>query len=215
VRARVLVVAVLASWTLLTPGAARPGEDEVKNIIANGSFELETNRGIADGWYLSQYRGEWSEWATLGVPRYVKEKIGQDNMPVVTVDRTQAAHGDKCLKVVNPSAKLLRSPMQRYRPIEPGATYTFSFYAKTDRPGLELRVEFTNLQTEHFTISDKWQRYTATFVADEDYPLARVHLFFHSIRPGTFWLDAVQLERGEQVHPYAEHESTAQRIGAQ
>lgn len=210
-RTHLIVFAVVACQALTALSEPRHGD--VKNLVKNGSFELETNKGIADGWYISQYRGkEWHEWAVLGLPDYVKEMFGRDNLPTIAVDPTVAAHGKKSLKVVNPSKRLMRSPVHIDVPIESATTNTFSFFARCERDTMPLKVEFGNVTNQSFTITDQWQPYVFTFAVGKNFP-GRTHIFIHNGVPGIYWIDAAQLEQGAQSHPYVEHEATAQKKG--
>lgn len=207
-RAKVVLVLMAVCLAFDVRGESPVG-DGVVNLIRNGSFELESNPGLADGWYASQYSGEWRKWCCMGLPDYVKELVGRENLPTITVDPTTAVHGDKSLRIVNPSKKLIRSPAQvdiRNPLPAPDTTYAFSFHVKGARPNMRVTLELSGMAPKQsFTITEEWASYSFTFKTAPDMrPYAR-HLFVLSGGPGTYWLDAVQLEIGDTVHPFVEH----------
>ncbi|OPY85899.1 MAG: Endo-1,4-beta-xylanase A precursor [Smithella sp. PtaU1.Bin162] len=91
-------------------------------------------------------------------------------------------------------------------PVTTGKEYTFSFYAKADRPGLRLVVESITAKWPVFPLLGKtcvptpeWTRYSYSFVA----PNSCVSLSFRGYytdaqnRDGHLWVDGLQLEAGK------------------
>ena len=102
--------------------------------------------------------------------------------------------------------------------LEMGKTYTFSFYAKADRPGATIGVFLMpDAYFEHFVagsqvivkdipLSREWKRISVPFkvVYREPAPFkSYTCLFrFRESNPGSYWIDAVQVEPGDKATPY-------------
>jgi alpha-N-arabinofuranosidase len=85
-------------------------------------------------------------------------------------------------------------------PVRPQTTYTGSFYAKSDSPGLPVTVSLVNDETGVIaataTIADvtnEWKQYSFTLKTGELPVTANNHLILTLPRPATLWLNLVSL----------------------
>ncbi|MCK4401068.1 hypothetical protein KAW08_02040 [bacterium] len=116
------------------------------------------------------------------------------------IDLKEGLDGKKSLKFKGMiSLKLI--------PVEPGKTYTYSFYAKTEKDN--LRVSFVlenNGRRKHagkgIIIHKEWNRYSVTMKAKAKDCRLRLSA------GGSFftWIDACQLEEGDKLTPYKNKE---------
>lgn len=203
-RMTAVAVAAAAAWMLAAArGDSPPAGGGGVNMVHNGSVERATNPGCPDGvaWLSSQWRGEWPQFTALGIPDYARNMMG-DEFPYFTLDTNTAAHGAQSLKLTNPSLRFLRGQKV---PLEgapkPNTEYTLSFYAKSEPPGMKIQAELQFGQScREFTLTGEWTRYTFTHTQTH----VRNSLMFYVVTPGTYWLDAVQLEPGAEAGPYVE-----------
>jgi hypothetical protein len=117
------------------------------------------------------------------------------------IDATQCHSGLKCVKILgekNETPALLSSFAI---PVEAGKEYTLSFYAKADRPNVQLMTSifpssFSNgLSWKGFPITQAWQHYSYTFKA----PSGALAVEFGISNPAddcVGLLDDIQLEQG-------------------
>ena len=160
-----------------------------KNLIQNPSFELGT-----DFWTPTGYSGS-------------DAAMRADGAPLIALDATTAFDGHYSLRqeVLEGTA---HPPATFAIPVDEGAEYTLSFYAKTDSPDT---VKFSAggmtdmwdafLKPMRFRLGTEWKRFSYTFTA----PKKMVQLFIGCARDATpcrVWIDAVQLEKGAQASSF-------------
>jgi len=169
------------------------------NFVRNASLErdLPGLPGWVEGW----------------TPRKVTEPgfINKPGSPW-SADSTEAYHGKRSLKLVR------RTPRSKSTVLAEGATgtscsigrlvpgpYVVSFYAKANRPKLEIGVlvGWGNTKYERRTVGQEWQRYTMVFPIKKR---ASDFVWLGLLDPGTVWIDAVQVEKGRSPTPFAEGE---------
>lgn len=175
--------------------AFEPPPQKVGNLIENGSFEV----GVGHGWC--------AKWQGSSVPNL--------NLDPSQLERGKSPDGQYCLRnwqIPSPSIGVAVVPLitKTFRIEDPGA-YTFSAWARaraesTSRKppsvGVVIMAPYGNLDKKVFskqlTITPSWQRieFTEQLKKGEYY----LHL---SGRP--FWIDGVQLERGEKATPYTRY----------
>jgi alpha-N-arabinofuranosidase len=85
-------------------------------------------------------------------------------------------------------------------PVRPQATYTGSFYAKSDSPDLPVTVSLVNDETGAAAatatiagVSNEWKQYSFTLKTGELPVTANNHLILTIPRPATLWLNLVSL----------------------
>ncbi len=182
------------------------------NAVPNAGFELGTYN-----------------WSSLGKPAVF---AGGLTGLYGDVQHGDAAEGDACLRVelgpgktpvssFNTLVKLVEQNAPRAAHIgwietEVGASYTLSAYMKADKAGVPatLQVRFGAPhegmldRQETVTLDTEWKRYTFTCTAEKRYAFAAVgpDLTNHDDPAATVWIDAIQLEKGEQATEFAPRE---------
>lgn len=153
-------------------------------FLRNASFELGT-----EDWKLVRFAQKESSFRK-GVP-----------------DRKYKIHGRQSLRIDNPDADTIELT-SRLLSLRKGRTYTFSWYARSDRP-LLLRGAMISqcdsrwyVETSHVTVTSAWQRFHCTFQVQEDsdyLPRFTWGNWGGKANSATLWIDAVQLE--ESAYP--------------
>ena len=192
-----------------------PDRTASRNLLPNPSFEQGLNYYSYEFTFLHSSPDGVREW-----------KKNWDDAPKHAIDSGVTFHGDKSLRLATinnytsaypyssgDNSLRFGSNIIRLNTIvlEPG-TYTFSFYAKC-APGEETHFSvrfppFSFLPNamsgnviKYFRISPEWSRYTMTFKILETMPIGGqlriVDSKFGSRK--TIWLDALQLESGDQA----------------
>ncbi len=122
------------------------------NLIANSSFEV----GVGHG---------WGRFLNVSCP--LNESM---------LDTLEPIHGKYCLKLPHdPQGSFPQSLIYKYITLEPGKTYTLSFYARAEKKG--TKVEFglypagdesiRRIFKKGVILDSKWKRYSVTGVAGE------------------------------------------------
>ncbi len=151
--------------------------------IRNGSFELG-----CDDWTLVRFSRQDSQFRPA------------------QSDRTTSVHGRQSLRIENPGADSVELSADRVF-LRRGKTYTFSWYARSDRP-LHLRGAMISqcgdrwyVPAVHATVSTSWKRFHCTFQVQEDsdfLPRFTWGNWGGKANPATLWIDAVRLEEGDK-----------------
>jgi hypothetical protein len=170
----------------LTPEQALAGQSFTGNLLHTSSFPL----------------GLTAPWA-IGANGTTPEHIGPD--PV-----TPGPSGLPSLKMI-PHRYEGRPMMQITSPFtgKPGEAHTFSLWAKSDRPGMLVHLRMGPPREQlwkapwqkDIPLTTEWQRYEFTVVlppAPDMLYLARIT----SHDTGTFWIDQVMVEVGEQASEF-------------
>lgn len=170
------------------PGESKAARPEVKNLLLmNSSFEA----GPA-GW----------EWMFFEPSRTHRDG-GR-----VAIDMGDAAEGACSLKIDVPEAPgaefpeyhlLLRSACFEAPALAP---YTVSFWARADREGAPCKVEMFYGGGATIRVGTTWKRHQTTIMPTQD-KQGKNHLYFKFPMNGRrYWLDAVQVEKGEAMTAY-------------
>lgn len=173
---------MIATFTAVGTGA------QAGNLIPNSSFEA----GI-------DYRFAIGRWLV-------------DGLPSASLDKTTRIHGSVSLKI--PFSRTANTPGDQFAGVsvwsalpvrvKQGRQYTFSLYAKSDRPGpgriMVTRSAPTDskgdpVASDPIQLTRKWRRVSMSFVAKQD-DLLYWTVSQPSRKPGHLWLDAVQLAEG-------------------
>jgi hypothetical protein len=176
----------------LSAVSATAGENLVRH---NSSFEIGLN-----------------DWLQRNTNYNVKQPGFWSHLPADT-DSSTAAIGKSSVRMRNPRGdfKYLVYP---YLDLKPNKKYTISCYAKTDTPGVKVRMgvriyasKDTVGKNIYFRPTREWKRYSGTieFKQVPNYTqrlLIGTSHFHHrgpgptKIKPATVWFDGVQLEEG-------------------
>jgi len=125
------------------------------------------------------------------------------------IDETNAFEGKRCLKILGEKGQFPAPPSTFAIPLQPGADYVFSLYAKTDKPGIasisvggttELWPNF--IKGASFKPDSEWKRYSYKFTASQ----RMVTIFIGVDSPKedcAVWIDAVQLEKAKELSEFA------------
>jgi hypothetical protein len=175
------------------------------NLLRNSSFECG-----AGGW-----------GSIADVPGWA----GSLNTLVGSVDGTAGAfHGSSFKIALTPETipvfyfdyfALYRAPVkapllanQGWITVEPGTAYTLSAYLKANPVNLvgvlSIRQAFRGSLRKQVTLSSSWERYSFTFRPQSSQVFVALgpDLEASQQEAGTMWIDAVQLEKGEQATDY-------------
>lgn len=177
-----------------------------RNLVFNGSFE----EGFK-GWH-ARHDGQvldTNRWNEIRFALDECEHVSGRRSLKMYAHHTDAKNWRDNFRGLNDESNL-GSPLS---PL-PKGTYTLSFYAKADRPGLALRAwcpqtfhgkMFHSLGDKaHFIVEPKteWTRHTFTF---ENPAPELFHLSLNACtggEPGYIWVDAIQLEKGDKASDY-------------
>lgn len=171
------------------------------NLLPDGGFEL----GGRD-WTFHRF-GDVRKPETL---KYLP--------PVI--DSNEKIEGAQSLRFENPHSQFtgIRTPEVKLE----NDAYTFSFYAKADRPvririmvlsieditGEKRKLSWDNRSVRYFQLNKEWTRYQ--FQHKKRDPRFQHYLVDFSWGNGndaTVWLDAMQFERGSEMTPYTAYAS--------
>jgi hypothetical protein len=86
--------------------------------------------------------------------------------------------------------------------VTPAKTYTLSWYARADDPGMEVHMygmRGEGPKPEVFPLTMEWQRCHITFVPK----ISPIRITLYAGKTGSFYVDAAQLEEGTQATDYA------------
>lgn len=200
---------------------------EANNLIPNAAFECGP-----DGWSTLGTRTSWgpglsglygevvSEGAFYG-RNCLRIALGPDAPPATTFNMFPVT--------TTPQRRPLAAGLG-WIPVEKGELYTLSAYMRADRVGVpvKLLLRFGSPLSAHqdlfndgyhvypfgayprfFTLTTEWKRYAFTVRAPDRYVFAAVgaDMTGQADRAATVWIDAVQLERGENLKPFALREA--------
>jgi len=175
-------------------------DQEVVNLCANSSLEIETIKGIPDYWWPRHfYEMKKHGWGVL--------RPDSRELVFYGIDRTTAVHGKNSLQVPPGMGRLL---VRGFRlDFTQGESHVVSFSAKSDIDDAEISVStYIGPYRKRFTVGKDWERYSVIWresdLSAKQQRSARrsASLKFDNIGKSRVWLDAVQVEKGEEVHPY-------------
>lgn len=165
-----------------------------KNLLRNSGFEQETLPGWPD---------HWTPMYSIMEPGFVGKKDG-----IWRPDTKVVFEGKNSVRMVKRTPYDSSTDYKRYRVpcvYLPSLTmmgekdYTFSVYLKADRPKVRVRL-MVNWHVKNVTVSTEWARYSYTFKMKKDTNQGFVRMDLQG--QSTLWVDAAQLEEGNQPTPY-------------
>lgn len=171
---------------VIPPSKAALGAKKKNLILMNSSFES----GLA-GW-------EWMFFESAKDCR----KSGK-----VSIDMETAAEGSCSLKIKVPKSDSeqschflkLRSACFPAPSLE---TYTLSFWAKADRDDAMCNVGMFYGGGRKFALGREWKRYQVAIFPKRDKSGKNMVNFYFVLNGGRYWLDGVQLEKGDKATAY-------------
>ncbi len=176
-----------------------PNYGECRNMLSNPSFEegLRHYTFPPDiGTYQPGYEGKYSIDAKEG-------KFGRAALKI----KTECPPGSfDCLQSFG-------------HPVRNGASYTLSFYAKANKPGLRLEVAHIPANTyakeqrpeasdSEFALSETWER-LAIRIKSNSGGYAFALKSPDNVEGGAIWIDALQLEEGAEATEFVEKPASA------
>ncbi|MFH0963409.1 MAG: sugar-binding protein [Planctomycetota bacterium] len=182
--------------------APEEGERRTGNLLTNASFEA----GLRGGWRVVEQRD-------FRAP--VDSEIAYHGVRSVRLDLP-------CFedRIHAPGGRLRNTVLSSLVRLAPGRTYTFSAYAKTSGPegpnvkisvfGCEVPDSGEPIASARLASTGEWQRGEVSFEAP---PMPHDSYFVSvdvwSVKPGSVWLDALQLEEGESAGEFQPGEAVA------
>jgi hypothetical protein len=172
-------------------------EEQAGNMLYNSSFETDKVRpGTPDCWVKDL-------WYCLGSSAW-QPLIGEEGANWC-MDSEVAYHGKRSLRIQGNgvAGRYVRGCM-----VAPDHIYTYSAYMKSDGGSVRARLYFNKpggdpLQPplhKDIIVDNAWKRYH--FSRKIPLGVEKVCVGFSLSDNGILWIDAVQLERGEDATPY-------------
>ncbi len=179
------------------PGAPAPTSQaalDTPNLVANSSFEFCTEPGLADYWGCPHWGLMDVHWI-LNLDEWHR---------CFGADDTTAYAGKRSFRVRNLGAQsgpiLANGGLTLWScclSTAPGEPYVLSAYLKGQPAG--VKVSFGGQQ---LTLTDTWHRYSVPFVRTDGKSPYQDMIRVYPASEGTFWIDAVQVEKGKSATPY-------------
>jgi hypothetical protein len=173
-------------------------KDPAENYVKNGSFEI-SGAGIPYGWGSGH-------WGVGDLPWAADMDMWRRHWHL---DRKVAKHGSVSLCIENTSElpPLRAVSVWLYPPKEKkGERFTLSAWLKSDRDKLPV-----SLGSKVFEVGKEWTQAVVKGISIPE----RFSVAISPQAPGKLWIDAVQLQAGEQAtgefHPFIEDEAIAAR----
>ncbi|MCX6984168.1 MAG: hypothetical protein NT118_05355, partial [Lentisphaerae bacterium] len=172
-----------------------------KNILHNSGFEQCTLDDLPDYWGVPHW-GLCDPYWAVNFEEWQKNFI---------TDKTVAYEGKRSLKIVNPENKpsFGLTLWSVCLSVKQNEKYALSAYMKSEPSGIKVKLD-----QETFTLTDKWQRYSTTFVNDNKRAPYSDMLNIIPLEKGTVWIDAVQLEN-ELLTEYQPLKNEKQQLDVQ
>ena len=180
--------------------------DERQNAVFNSGFECGGEEwgcwapGIP-GWgaHVFNLMGQWDDEEPYEGTHCWKITLDAENLPVTYFDYYEP---------VEEPLKALLIGHERWVKLTPGESYVFSAYVRADRPELPVRISIWETPGRRhgrtFSVDTEWKRVEFNFEPQKAFACGFVGPDLREKSPpdGTFWLDAVQFERGRKASEY-------------
>lgn|GEM_PF-1389553 len=176
---------------LSTEDKSVQGLEPSRNILSNSSFEYCTQDDLPDYWGCPHWGIQDQYWA-LNFERWTK---------CFKTDTETAFDGGRSMRIYSPSDKSnVGSNGLCLRSTQTGSSaneqYVLSAYMKSLQPGMKV-----NIGGKEVALTTDWQRYSTGFIQDGLSPYVDM-INIYPVDNGTFWIDAVQLEKGTELTAY-------------
>ncbi|MDD3789648.1 MAG: hypothetical protein PHO94_13280, partial [Petrimonas sp.] len=197
--------------SIKTTGAVNPkkcsaGDDsKIVNMVPNSGFEICTQDGLADYWGCPHW-GITDQYWLVNFEKW-KKNFGTDT--------SEFFEGNRSMRIHNPFEKPEDKPNYTkdrnfnglcLRSCILGALintdYVLSAYMKSEPKGMKI-----NFAGNEITLSDTWRRYETKFRRNDYFYSDMISIY--PLTKGTFWVDAVQLEKGNKASSYV----TGKKVG--
>ncbi len=183
---------------------------EVRANVYEG-IDYNANRFIVPNYNLSRnliqnpgFEDGFDYWMFYSLGRITETGIFEH----YSIDESTAFEGKRSLKILGEKNQFPAPPATFTIPLQAGAAYTLSFYAKTDKPGFGVistggttDVWGSFIKGGRFELSTEWKRYSYSFSPSNK----ATTLFLGVDSPKencTVWLDAVQLEKSNSLSEF-------------
>ena len=182
-----------------------------RNLLPNGSFELDLSQPIHATWREMRVNTNWGDLqnrltllaTALGqAPETAPESVAVGNAP----DGARGAEIHLEATDAGASVGHLTSPVVE---VTPQQVYTVSVYARSEEPSAQLQlglwttpVDFNrpaDFLSYSLPLTSEWQRHSSVVIAQDMEDRAVVDLIAVADRPCRVWVDAVQLEEGPRA----------------
>jgi len=167
-----------------------------RNLIRNGSFEEAVNPDVPDWWTIPH-------WFWVRREGEINRYWG--------LDEEEAYIGKRSMKVgCCPEGPYMVHPESMSLPKSSGKSYTLSFYMKGSKDVGTIVIKLQGVGKGKGRLMVKptpdWKRYTIRGVSEGD-----IGVVVESPSAGTVWIDAVQLEEGEQPSDYTDYSAPSRK----
>lgn len=135
-----------------------------------------------------------------------------------TIDGAESRSGKSSLMLRGDAGKRELCRITSFAiPVNAGQSYTFSFYARSDKKARISAVIYTGIWPEfagsrNFILTTQWQRYSFTFKAKNGIAAPTIMIAPEPAEDCTARFDDFQLEAGEQVTEYTEKPLTGRLL---
>ncbi len=125
----------------------------------------------------------------------------------VSIDMTTAAEGACSLKIKAPESDLKNSRHRLYLrsacfDAPSLGVYTVSFWAKADKADARCNTGMFYGSGRNFSIGKEWKRYEVKVIPQRDKQGKNMLNFYFKLNGGTYWIDAIQIEKGDKMTAY-------------
>jgi len=161
------------------------------NIAPNSSFEFSTQDNLPDYWGCPH----WGIWDTYFVVHFDEwaQRYGLDTSTAYDGSRSMRVECQFDKPNAGGSALIVRSIILGSAA---NTQYVLSAYMKSKEPGVVV-----GMGDKQFTLTTDWQRYSVPFIQDGKSLYADM-INIYPVSKGTYWIDAVQLEKGTEPTAY-------------
>ncbi|MEN6358064.1 MAG: hypothetical protein ABFD83_13385 [Armatimonadota bacterium] len=162
--------------------------DGIRNILPNSGFELCNTESIPDYWGT----GHW------GIGSVETVTNTGDWRRRWTVDNKVIHSGKRSLRIEREGAVPEMQACSNWVHANPGDSYVFSAWIKSDNPDMPVALAFSGSKTEKISVGKEWQRFCVTGKVDSALATCRIM----PLDAGTVWIDDTQFEAGIMPSEY-------------
>jgi hypothetical protein len=168
----------------------RPGK---RNILPNPSFEEASIPGVPD-YYFCGRKDPYPAWGSPESPW--------------TLDDQEACHGKRSLRIHVDKLLPERNFFYVAQFIAPkhrtAVKYMFSVYMRADRDDTPVIFAYKGVSYRTFKVGREWKRYNCLITVPPNAPFYTFWLLRPTSENSTIWVDAAQMEIGENMTEFEE-----------